>query len=96
MRDNFCYTIYHTQMSGIRIHDDAVKKFIEQKDKKQIAAIIYALNEEKTHFVVEETLPAGTSLNDIVAKLPQKDCRYITYDYTFEKDGCHITKLMFI
>ena len=83
-------------MSGIVLHDDALAVFNQQKLQHNAAAVVYCLNPELTHVVVEKVFPPETPLSEVVDFLPPRDCRFITYDLKYVNDGCQMSKLTFI
>ncbi|CAL6071976.1 Cofilin/tropomyosin-type_actin-binding protein [Hexamita inflata] len=87
-------------MSGIQMSEEAIKAYDELRLKHNANAIIFVINPEQTAVIVEQIFageqPAEEVIKAVVDVLPEKDCRFIVYDFKFESDGCNMSKLAFI
>ena len=83
-------------MSGIVLADEAAATYNEMRMLHNASAIIFTLNDDQSKVIVEKVFPVDTELEEIVKALPEKDCRFLTYDMKMEEDGCKMAKLCFI
>ncbi|GME94571.1 unnamed protein product [[Candida] boidinii] len=72
--------------SGVQVSDEALQAFNELKlgtKKENLKYVIYKLNDDKTKIVVEKT-SSDASYDSFLENLPEDDCRYATYDFSYE------------
>lgn len=48
--------------------------------------IIFTLNKELTEIVVDKT-STSADYDEFLADLPETECRWVAYDFEFEKEG---------
>ena len=51
---------------------------------------------DEKEVIVEEAAAPESSYDSFLAKLPEDDCRYVVYDYEYEKDGGKRNKILLI
>ena len=75
---------------------ECLDKYQELKSGKKSTYIIYGLSDDKKNIVVLET-STDKDFDSFTAKLPEKDCRWVVYDFEFNlgSDGIR-NKLAFI
>jgi len=78
--------------SGVAVDNECVPKFDDLKLKKTYKYIIYRLSDDKKSIIVEkdssEDEPLGSAEDaheKLLANLPENDCRYAVYDFSFDK-----------
>ncbi|GME91028.1 unnamed protein product [[Candida] boidinii] len=72
--------------SGVQVSDEALQAFYELKlgtKKENLKFVIYKLSDDKTKIIVEKT-SSDTSYDSFLENLPEDDCRYATYDFSYE------------
>ncbi|KAJ3513689.1 hypothetical protein NLJ89_g2803 [Agrocybe chaxingu] len=72
--------------SGVGVSDQCLTAFQDLKLKKKFKYIIFNLNKELTEIVVEKTSD-NQSYDDFLSELPETECRWVIYDFEFEKEG---------
>lgn len=86
--------------SGVKVSDDAVKAFNDFKlsgKKTSPNYIIYRVNDDKTEIVIDKE-GRTDKYDEFVDLLPENDCRYAVYDFTFDLPNGegHRSKIVFI
>lgn len=58
---------------------------MELKLRKKYRYIIYKLNDDNTSIVIEKKVESCDDYEAFLGELPENDCRYVVYDFEFEK-----------
>ena len=58
---------------------------MELKLRKKYRYIIYKLNDDNTSIVIEKKVESCDEYEAFLGELPENDCRYVVYDFEFEK-----------
>lgn len=58
---------------------------MELKLRKKYRYIIYKLNDDNTSIVIEKKVESCDKYETFLGELPEDDCRYVVYDFEFEK-----------
>lgn len=86
-----------TSMSGISLSEDAVNVFYQIRLKSTYRWVLWKINDAGTEVVIEKLGAPESTYNEFVASLPQDDCRYAVFDYSFVGgDGQQHSKIVFI
>ncbi|CAG85296.1 DEHA2B07722p [Debaryomyces hansenii CBS767] len=72
--------------SGVAVADESLTAFNDLKLGKKYKFIIFALNDQKTEIVVEET-SNNSDYDAFLEKLPENECKYAIYDFEYEIGG---------
>mmetsp|Transcript_7473 Transcript_7473/g.7413 ORF Transcript_7473/g.7413 Transcript_7473/m.7413 type:complete len:144 (+) Transcript_7473:65-496(+) len=72
--------------SGVAVADESLTAFNDLKLGKKYKFIIFALNDQKTEIVVEET-STNKDYDAFLEKLPENECKYAIYDFEYEIGG---------
>ncbi|KAG5519024.1 hypothetical protein PMAC_002555 [Pneumocystis sp. 'macacae'] len=72
--------------SGVQVDEECLTAFQDLKQRKHTRFIIFTINPERTHIVVEKT-SASSNYRDFMDSLPENDCRYAVYDVEYEMHG---------
>jgi cofilin len=75
-----------------------VTAFNELKLNRKYRYIVYRLNEELTKVVIEKKVESCPNYDEFVGNLPEHECRWIVYDFEFQKspsEGLR-SKLIFV
>ncbi|KTW26613.1 hypothetical protein T552_02622 [Pneumocystis carinii B80] len=72
--------------SGVQVSDECLELFHQLKHGKSIKYIVFSINSEKTHIVVEKT-STDSNYEEFIKDLPENDCRYAIYDFEYELKG---------
>ncbi|CUM48725.1 unnamed protein product [Debaryomyces fabryi] len=70
----------------VAVADESLTAFNDLKLGKKYKFIIFALNDQKTEIVVEET-STNTDYDAFLEKLPENECKYAIYDFEYEIGG---------
>jgi cofilin len=71
--------------SGVGVNDACMTEFQALK-KRAHKYIVFTLNKELTEVIVEKT-SSEANYDDFLADLPETECRWVVYDFEFEKEG---------
>lgn len=58
---------------------------MELKLRKKYRYVIYKLNDDNTSIVIEKKVESCDNYENFLGELPEDDCRYVVYDFEFEK-----------
>lgn len=83
-------------MSGIPLDQGVAKTFQEMRARRAYQAMVAKLSDDYSRIVVDQTFPPGTSFADVAAAVPERESRYIAYDYNYTLDGANRSKLIFL
>jgi cofilin len=86
------------QSSGVNVPDECKKLFQEfrfAKSGEGIKYIIFRVNDEKTEIIIEKT-SKDSNYNNFLEQLPEKECRWVTYDFEYETDEGPRKRIVFI
>ncbi|KAG4304242.1 hypothetical protein PORY_002423, partial [Pneumocystis oryctolagi] len=72
--------------SGVQVKEDCLDAFYNLKHKKLAKYIIFSINKEKTHIVVEK-ISESSNYQEFIKDLPENDCRYAVYDLEYDLEG---------
>jgi len=76
--------------SGVGLASDAISTFEELKLGKKLLYIIYKFSSDSKTIMVEKTVDKDPAKDlkeqyeDFVASLPEQECRYAIYDFSFK------------
>lgn len=72
--------------------------FNELKLNRKYRYIVYRLNDDLTSVVVERAVQGTADYDAFVSSLPENDCRWVVYDFEFQKSPAEgqRNKLIFI
>ena len=89
------------QATGVTCGDEIPHSFesfkLQKGEFKGVTFITYKLNEKKTQIVIDKIGEVGQTYDDLVATLPEDDCRYAAVDIKFStSDGRETSKLVFL
>lgn len=84
-----------TQSSGIAVNPQCLEAFQELKLKKRSKFIIYKLGGDLKEIVVEKTSD-NDNWEEFVEGLPEAECRYAVYDFHYEIEEGHRSKIIFL
>ncbi|KAG0563329.1 hypothetical protein KC19_8G022300 [Ceratodon purpureus] len=74
--------------SGVPVADECKLKFLELQRKKAFRFIVFKLDEKVKQITVEKLGGPDATYEELVASLPENECRYAVYDFEFTaKDG---------
>lgn len=82
--------------TGIKVADDCVAAFNDLKIGHKYRYCVMAINDKADEVVVLEKADTSADYDSLLAKLPEDDCRYVVFDYEFEKDGGKRNKIVLI
>nr|CAB3463681.1 unnamed protein product [Digitaria exilis] len=72
-------------------------RFLELKEQRTHRFIIYKIDEENKTVVVEKVGKRVLNYDDVVAALPENECRYAIFDYdVVTEESCQKSKIFFI
>ena len=84
-------------MSGISLSEDAVNVFYPVRLKSTYRWVMWKINDAATEVVIEKLGAPESTYAEFLASLPQDDCRYAVFDYSFiGGDGQEHSKIVFI
>ncbi|XVE57862.1 hypothetical protein DITRI_Ditri04bG0124500 [Diplodiscus trichospermus] len=79
------------------VNDECKKRFLELKSKRSYRFIVFKIEENMQHVVVEKLGGPRDSYEDLSASLPPNECRYAVFDFDFTTDeNCQKSKIFFI
>ena len=86
-----------SSMSGISLSEDAVNVFYQVRLKSTYRWVLWKINDTATEVVIEKLGAPESTYAEFLASLPQDDCRYAVFDYSFVGgDGQVHSKIVFI
>ncbi|KIK94048.1 hypothetical protein PAXRUDRAFT_478551 [Paxillus rubicundulus Ve08.2h10] len=80
--------------SGVPVSDKCLSTYQELKARR-LKYIVYTLNSTNSEIIVEKT-SNSSDYEQFVTSLPKAECRWVVYDFEFEKDGAKRSKICFI
>lgn len=86
--------------SGVAVDTKCIQAFKELKDRT-LRCAVFKINDDMTKTELDKTYPvsdgnAKEDWNAFKATLPESDCRYIAYDFSFEHQGAAKTRILFV
>lgn len=87
--------------SGVAVDPKCVSVFKEMVKDRKFRGAIFKINDTMTEVSVDKTYPIGTGdhkadWNDFKKSLPENECRYGAYDFTYMHQGAAKTKILFV
>ncbi|XP_013597119.1 actin-depolymerizing factor 9-like [Brassica napus] len=84
-------------MNGMWMTEECKRSFMEMKWKKVHRYIVFKIEEKSKKVTIDKVGAAGETYHDLVASLPEDDCRYAVFDFDYVTvDNCRMSKLFFI
>lgn len=71
---------------SVTVADESLTAFNDLKLGKKYKFVIFALNDDKTQIVVDET-STDSDYDAFLEKLPENECKYAVYDFEYEIGG---------
>ena len=82
---------------GMKVEEECKKWFMEMKWKRVHRYIVFKIDEGSKTVIVDKVGAPGEGYPQLVASLPDDDCRYAVFDFDFVTlDNCHKSKIFFI
>ncbi|KAG4302447.1 hypothetical protein PCANB_001258 [Pneumocystis canis] len=72
--------------SGVQVNEECLTTFQQLKQGKLHKYIIFAINSDNTHIIVEKT-SSSLDYQQFIMDLPENDCRYAVYDLEYHLEG---------
>ncbi|XP_041999046.1 actin-depolymerizing factor 1 [Salvia splendens] len=83
--------------SGMAVHDDCKRRFLELKAKRTHRFIVFKIEEKQKQVIVEKIGDPSQNYEDFAATLPATECRYAVYDFDFvTAENCQKSRIFFI
>ena len=84
-----------------KVTDECLEAYKEFKLKRKFKWVMFGIEEDgsgnKMHKVMDKEADKSTSVDDLIAALPEHDCRFIVYEHEYvTKDDRKTDKLFFI
>ncbi|CAD6886776.1 unnamed protein product [Tilletia controversa] len=72
--------------SGVALHPDCISNFQELKLGKKYKFVTFRVSDDKKEIIVDKT-STDPEWDNFVSNLPESECRWAVYDFTFQKEG---------
>lgn len=87
--------------SGVAVDPKVVSTFQGIVKERKYRAAVFKINDDMTEVNVDSTFEKGSGdpksdWNAFKKSLPESDCRYATYDFSYEHQGTIKTKILFL
>ena len=83
--------------TGIKVHDDCMPVFNDFKIGHKYSYVLFTISDDERFIVVDKTGPKGSTYDDLLNDLPQRDICFAVYDYDFTNDDGNIrNRIVFI
>lgn len=87
--------------SGVAVDPKCIETFTNLVRNRAHRAAVFKINDDMTQVALENTFPPGTSdpkadWDAFKKTLPESDCRYVCYDFSFEHQGVTKTRVLFL
>ncbi|KYQ96961.1 cofilin [Tieghemostelium lacteum] len=82
--------------SGIKIDANCTETYNQLKLGRKFGMISYKISDDSTQIVVDKTYPPNTPFETFTAELPEKDCRYVVYDFEYFEEGANKNRIVFV
>lgn len=89
--------------SGVKVDEMVLTLFKTLVKERKHRCAVFKINEDYTKIVVERTLPpsekgadAQEEWKSLADSLPDNDCRYVAYDFSYEHQGAQKTRVVLV
>ncbi|KAH0791005.1 putative actophorin [Histomonas meleagridis] len=83
--------------TGIKVHDDCMPVFNDFKIGHKYSYVLFTFSDDERFIIVDKTGPKGSTYDDFLADLPERDVRFAVYDYDFTNDDGNLrNRLIFV
>jgi len=95
-----CRLTIDPNVGRVGLDAQAIPTYEELKLGKKLAYVIYKLSPDNKIIVVEKQVPKTEDDKEdyekFISELPEKECRYIVYDFTYDTAEGKRNKILFI
>jgi cofilin len=87
--------------SGVAVQNEIVMAFQKLVKERKFRGAMFKINDKMTHVQLEKTYgPASGNAkaqwNEFIHDLPESDCRYAAYDFSYDHQGTQKNKVIFM
>lgn len=87
--------------SGVAVDPKVVSTFQGMVKDRKYRAAVFKINDDMSEVNVDRTFEVGSGdaksdWNEFKKSLPESDCRYAAYDFSYQHQGTTKTKILFL
>lgn len=87
--------------SGVAVDNQCIETFKSLVKDRKYRCTVFKINDDMTEVQVENTYPPvdgspKDGWDQFKKTLPETDCRYVAYDFTYEHQGANKQRVLFV